>query len=138
MGKKGVVAAIISTVCVTLIVCVLMTTGNFKYTFTDSELKIKPTFGGGIELQYSELKEAEIYYREEKVPGSRVMGYGSPRLLYGRFQNDEFGNYTRYTYTNSNASVIIFVGDEVIVIADKTTEDTLRLYETLVEYVNKE
>lgn len=138
MGKKGVVAAVISTVCVTLIVCVLMTTGNIKYTFTDSELKIKPTFGGGVELQYSELKEAVIEYREERVSGSRVMGYGSPRLLYGQFRNDEFGSYTRYTYTKSDAAVIIYVGDEVIVISDKTTEDTLRLYETLVEYVNKE
>jgi hypothetical protein len=114
-----------------------MTTGNIKYPFTDSELKIKPTFGGGIELQYSELKEAEIYYREEKVPGSRVMGYGSPRLLYGRFQNDEFGNYTRYTYTKSDAAVIIYVGDEVIVISDKTTEATLELYERLVDCVNR-
>lgn len=137
MGKRGVAAIIITSVSVILLVCVLMTTGNIKYTFTDSELKIKPTFGGGVELQYSELKEAVIEYREERVRGSRVMGYASSRLLFGQFRNDEFGSYTRYTYTKSDAAVIIYVGDTVVVISDKTTEATLELYERLVDCVNR-
>lgn len=130
-GKKSTAAVVISIVATALIVCVLMTAGGLKFAFTDDALTVDPTFGGGLELKYSELKDAKIEYRESKVPGTRVMGYGSLKLLYGQFNNDEFGNYTRYTYTKGEASVIIYTDGGVIVIADETAEATLALYDEL-------
>ena len=84
------------------------------------------------ELNYSDLADATIEYRDAKVPGTRVMGYGSAKLLYGQFRNDEFGDYTRYTYTTSESSIIIHTSEGVIVIADETAEATLALYNELV------
>lgn len=136
-SKKGVVAIIVFLVLAVLIVIVLMSVGNLKFEFTESALGIKPTFGGGIELEYSELKDATIEYREEKIPGTRVMGYGSIKLLYGSFNNDEFGNYVRYTYTDSEASIVIYYGEDVIVLADKDAELTKALHDELVAKIQE-
>ena len=132
-NKKGVIIVAVVSI---LAVCLIMFTGSIKFELGDTSLNIKPTLGGGIELEYSELKNAPIYYVEEKVPGSRVMGVGAANLLYGQFQNEEFGTYTRYTYTASESSIIIHLDDEVIVLADKTTAATLKLYEELITKIN--
>ena len=135
MTKKGVAAVVISIVAISLLVCILMTTGGMNFTFTDDALEIKPSFGGGLTLEYAELDDAEIEYRDSKVPGMRVMGYASMKLLYGQFSNDEFGTYTRYTYTGSDSAVVIHTEGGVIVISAETSEDTLALYNTLVSKI---
>ena len=126
-------ASVIAIVAVSLVIVILMTfTGGLEFKLGDEALTVKPTLGGGIELNYSELKDAEIEYRDAKVPGTRVMGYGSAKLLYGQFRNDEFGNYTRYTYTKGDASIIIHTSEGIIVLADETAEATLALYNELI------
>ena len=130
-------ALIITGVITAAVIILLMFTGSIKFELGDDSLVVNPNMGGGIELEYSELKDAYIEYREEKVPGTRVMGVGAANLLYGQFRNEEFGNYTRYTYTKSESSIVIHLGDEVIVLADETTEATLRLYEDLITKINE-
>lgn len=124
------VASIIAVLAVVLVV-VMLVSGKLKFEFGEDAIKIQPSFGGGVELEYLDLVDATIEYRDEKVPGTRVMGYGSMKLLYGTFHNDEFGNYTRYTYTDSEASIVIYIGDDVIVLADETAELTRALYDEL-------
>ena len=128
--KNTAIVTVISVVAV-IIVCIMLTSGGLKFTFDDNALTVKPSFGAGVELEYSELADATVEYREERVPGTRVMGYGSMKLLYGTFNNKEFGNYTRYTYTDGEASIVIYIGDDVIVLADKTAELTRALYDEL-------
>ena len=126
-------ASLIAIIAVSLVIVILMTfTGGLEFKLGDEALTVKPTLGGGIELNYSELKDAKIEYRDSKVPGTRVMGYGSAKLLYGQFRNDEFGNYTRYTYTGSESSIIIRTGDSIIVLSDETAEETLAIYTELM------
>lgn len=129
--KNAAIVTVISVAAV-IIVCIMLTSGGLKFTFGDNALTVKPSFGAGVELEYSELADATVEYREERVPGTRVMGYGSMKLLYGTFRNDEFGNYTRYTYTDSEAAVIIYIDDDVIVLADETAELTRALYDELI------
>ena len=132
-NKKGVIIVAVISV---LAVCLLMFTGSIKFELGDDSLKVTPNLGGGIELEYSELKNVRIDYVEEKIPGTRVMGVGAANLLYGQFQNEDFGTYTRYTYTASESSIVIYLEDEIIVLADKTTAATLKLYEELVTKIN--
>jgi uncharacterized membrane protein len=132
LSKKA-TASIIAIVAVSLIIVILMIfTGGLQFELGDDALTVKPTLGGGIELNYSELVDADIEYRDAKVPGTRVMGYGSAKLLYGQFRNDEFGNYTRYTYTDSEASIIIRTESGILVLADETTEKTQAIYTELL------
>ena len=126
-------ASIIAIVAVSLVIVILMTfTGGLEFKFGDTALTIKPSMGKAVELSYSELVDAKIEYRDAKVPGTRVMGYGSAKLLYGQFRNDEFGNYTRYTYTDSEASIIIRTESGILVLADETTEKTQAIYTELL------
>ena len=129
--KNTAIVTVISVVAV-IIVCIMLTSGGLKFTFGDNALTVKPSFGAGVELEYSELADATVEYREERVPGTRVMGYGSMKLLYGTFNNKEFGNYARYTYTDGEASIVIYIGDDVIVLADKNAGLTKALYDELI------
>ena len=88
---------------------------------------------GGIAVSYEEIDEIEL--REEQIPGTRTMGYGSMRLLLGAFQNQEFGNYTRYTYYNANPCIVITAGDRILVLSDESAEATRALYQQLLEKV---
>ena len=135
LNKKAAVGAIVAVVISLVVVCLMTFTGGVEFETGESALVISPSMGKSVELNYSDLADATIEYREAKVPGTRVMGYGSAKLLYGQFRNDEFGDYTRYTYTKGDASIIIRTSEGVIVIADETAEATLALYNELVARV---
>ena len=135
-NKKAGIAVTVVICSLLVILLPLMFTGKLTFTLGEDSLEVKPSFGGGMEIAYRDLADAEIEYRDESVPGTRVMGYGSPKLLYGQFRNDEFGNYTRYTYTGSKSAIIIHLDGEVLVIADETPELTKALYDALVAKVN--
>ena len=113
-----------------------MFAGKITFELKDDVLSVKPSFGGGIDIAYSELDVENIEYRDEKVPGSRIMGYGSAKLLYGQFTNDELGNHTRYTFTKSESAIIIRTDSGVLVLADETTELTKALYDGLIDKVS--
>ena len=121
---------------ISVLVIVLMFTGNIDFNCTDDALVVKPAFGGGMTIEYSELDADMIEYRDEKVDGYRVAGYGSSKLLYGAFRNEEFGNYTRYTYAKCEAAIVIHWGDEIVVLADETPELTYALYEELLSRID--
>ena len=122
----------ISVVGVVLVICLMLGTGSLRFELGDESLTVSPSFGGKMEITYSELADAEIEYREQRVPGTRVMGYGSAKLLYGTFRNEEFGNYIRYTYTKGDSSIIIRTDDGVIVLAAETAEETRALYDSIL------
>ena len=73
-------------------------------------------------------------FREGNVPGLRVGGYGSFRLLMGWFENEEFGTYLRYTYYNPEACVVVTSGDKKIVLSDETYAETKALYQKLLAF----
>ena len=131
--KKAGIASGVVLASLLVILLPIMLFGKITYTVGDNSLNIKPTFGGGMEISYSELADAEIEYRAEAVPGHRVAGFGSTKLLYGQFRNDELGMYTRYTYTDSDSAIVIRIADEILVIADETPELTKALYDALLE-----
>ena len=81
-------------------------------------------------MKYDEVESIE--YREDFDIGSRYMGFGSPRLSTGTFQNDEFGRYTLYAYTQGEGAVVLKKGDQVLVIVAKTAAETKAIYDTLV------
>lgn len=136
LNKKSAVAVITTVVVSLIVVCLMVFTGGIEFETGDSALVISPSMGKSVELNYSDLADATIEYREAKVPGTRVAGYGSLKLLYGQFRNDEFGNYTRYTHTGSNSSIVIHTSEGILVLACETTEQTYALYTELVARVS--
>ena len=129
--------AIISTVIGSLIVIgvvIMMFVGSITFTIGDTSLDIDTTYGGGMSLDYDDIESIE--YAEGEVPGMRVSGFASGKLLYGWFKNDELGSYTRYTYTGAYSAIIIRTDDGILVIADENPELTRALYDNLLTKIN--
>ena len=127
--KAPVIVSIVMVALILLALIPLMFLGKVEATVGEDALTVKATFWEDLRVAYDEIDGME--YREEGVDGSRVGGYGSAKLLLGGFQNDEFGSYTRYTYTGDGPCIVIKVDNRIIVIGTESAESTSALYEQL-------
>ena len=59
------------------------------------------------------------------------MGFSSAKLLLGTFENEEFGRYTRYTYTNPESCIVLTSGEQVLVFSGKDAQETENIYSYL-------
>ncbi len=132
LRRLGWVSLIAITLILALVVGVMFF-GSIEYTLGDNALTVQASFWQDASVSYGDVDRIE--YRETGVDGTREWGYGSARLLLGLFRNEEFGNYTRYTYTNSGACVVLFHGEDVLVLAAENDEATRALYDALTEKV---
>ena len=120
--KAPVIVSVVMIVLIVLVLIPLMFLGKVEATVGEDALTVKATFWEDLTLSYDEIDGME--YREEGVDGSRVGGYGSAKLLRGGFQNDEFGSYTRYTYTGDGPCIVLTVGERIIVIGTESRRKT--------------
>ena len=125
VGKFGTIFSIVIIVIVGIVLC----TGNIKTEFKEDSFVIKASYWYDKEIDYDKVESIE--FRDEEISGSRVGGFGSIRLLLGDFNNKEFGNYTRYTYTNCDAGIILMVNDREVVLSGVDKESTFEIYEEL-------
>ncbi|MBQ3194264.1 MAG: SdpI family protein [Oscillospiraceae bacterium] len=105
--------------------------GEIDYVYTDDYLLIDTNMYSDNILYYDAIQSLE--YREGNVPGLRVGGYGSFRLLMGFFENEEFGTYIRYTYFQPEACVIVHLTNKVLVLSGETQEETQTIYQELLK-----
>ena len=131
-AKMSKISIVIAAVIVIGVLCIMFT-GNVDVQYGESSYSINATYYEDVEVAYEDIESIE--YREAFDGGVRAYGFGSARLLMGTFQNDEFGYYTRYTYTGCDACVVLTVDGEVLVISGKTEADTIAIYEELTERI---
>ena len=127
--KIAVVISVILTVLLVVFLPLLMFTGKINATIDNTSIKVEASFSGDLTVKLEDIDTVE--YRENSVPGTRVVGFGSARLLLGSFENDEFGLYTRYTYTGKKPCIVMKSGDNTIVIGLESAEETKALYEEI-------
>ncbi len=127
--KKITLASIIFVILLLAAVGVLMFTGRIQYQVGDKTLSIDASYWSDLAVSYEEFDRIE--YRDTIGSGMRTNGFASPRLAIGTFQNDEFGSYTRYTYTQTDAYIVLHSGERVLVLNSKTEADTQALYKQL-------
>lgn len=126
----------VGTAAVALILALVtwvMFTGSVEYAFGETALTVQASFWQDSEVTYTDIDRVE--FRAEGVTGTREWGYGSARLLLGLFRNEEFGNYTRYTYTGDGACVVVYSDEEVLVLGAETDEAARALYEGLLQRI---
>ena len=136
-GKQTKIAKRITIVAVPILVVlfvVLMFLGNVNATLGEESFVIEATFASGLEVNYAEVETVEI--REEFDVGSRIFGFGSPRLSTGTFENEEFGRYTLYAYTKAESYVIFKNGDEVLVVGG-AEEDMCALFDGVMAKIGE-
>lgn len=127
-GKIGKVTGIFLIVLLAF-VAVMMFTGDIEFTCGEESLVIKADYWGDMTIAYDDIESMEYLEIDDK--GSRTNGFGSARLLMGTFRNDEYGYFTRYSYTKCDTGIAIDLGKSVVVISGNSEENTLKLYEEL-------
>lgn len=132
-------ARTISIIAVALILAgtaYLMFSGSIAVSYQEDYFTVKGSYYGGSTIFYDVIDSVE--YRDGNVSGVRTMGWGSARLLLGTFENEEFGYYTRYTYTRPEACVVVTAGEQTLVLSGRNTEETKAIYENLLVLTEKE
>lgn len=112
-----------------ILVAVVMFSGNIEYDYQPEAFTIEADFYSDLTLRYDVIEDVE--YRETDDPGMRAMGWGSPRLLLGAFENEEFGTYTRYSYTQCESCVVVKSGEKVLVLSGRDDLETKIIYQEL-------
>ncbi len=118
------------TVAILVFVAVMLFSGKVETTFGDDSFTVRGSYYGGQTLSYADMDSVEL--RQDDVPGSRVFGVGSYRLLLGTFRNEEFGTYTRYTYYKPESCIVVRMGEKVLVLSGKDKVETQDIYSQLL------
>lgn len=121
--------SLVALALVLILTAFLMLSGDIDVVFGEDAFTIEASFHEDLTVAYDAIDSVE--YREGNVEGYRVMGYASARLLLGAFENEEFGLYTRYTYTNPEGCIVLTSGEHVLVFCGKDVQDTQNIYSYL-------
>ena len=118
------------TVAILVFVAVMLFSGKVETTFGDDSFTVRGSYYGSQTVSYMDVDSVEL--RQDDVPGSRVFGVGSYRLLLGTFRNEEFGTYTRYTYYKPESCIVVHMGEKVLVLSGKDKVETQDIYSQLL------
>jgi uncharacterized membrane protein len=105
-------------------------TGNVTTTVGETSFTVDATYSEALTVEYADIEAIE--YHAEGISGTRVSGFGTPRLLLGWFQNEELGSYTRYTYAGDTPCILLTVKGNALVIGGTDEAETKALYDALV------
>ena len=129
-NKTTATVGLVITTFVLILVTVLMFTGSITVTPGKTSFTIEASYSPDLTVAYDEIDAIE--YRGHDEVGSRTYGYASARLLTGSFRNEEFGNYTRYSYTGCDACIVLTSSDGESLVLNAPDEDaTVALFEEL-------
>ncbi len=137
-SKSEKIIVVITAVVVPVIIigtAILMFTGNIEVQCDDIAFQINADYFRDLKVQYSEIDT--VSYREDFDTGIRTNGFGSARLLMGSFQNDEFSSYTLYAYTGAEEFIVMTSGNKTLVIGMKDSNETQKIYDTVLEKIDK-
>ena len=121
---------LIFVAAVFVIVGYLLFSGHIDVIYSEDAFTIEASYWDDLTVNYSEVESIE--YREGNVDGTRTWGLGSWKLLLGAFENEEFGNYTRYTYYRPEACVILTVSGKTLVVSGENAAETKAIYAELI------
>jgi len=129
-ANKIVVMLSSAVAAVILIFCgILMFTGDIDVNYGEEAFAIEASYWSDLTVEYGAIESME--YRDHDDRGARTFGLGSARLLAGAFHNEEFGNYTRYSYTRCDACVVLTVNGNILVMNGPDAESTRAIYEKI-------
>ena len=129
-SKAAKIVALVTVPLILVFVAILMFTGNVELNFAETNFTIEASWWSDLTVEYDAITKVE--YWEDGVPGTRANGVATAKLLSGLFQNEEFGNYTRYTYIGSKPCVVLDVDGKILVINGIDEAATKTIYETLL------
>ncbi|MBE6782340.1 MAG: DUF1648 domain-containing protein [Ruminococcaceae bacterium] len=115
---------------------ILTFTGSVSTTFNETSFTVDASLCSPLTVNYDDIEKVE--FLENSTAGNRLYGVGSAKILAGTFKNEEFGKYTRYSYTGQTSVVAITSTDNnILVITGKNADETKALYNKLLEVLNE-
>lgn len=118
---------------VAIVILVLFFVGEMNVTYGDTSFTIESTYTSDVSINYADIDTIEL--RSDVSIGAKLIGFNSPTLSLGTFQNEEFGAYTIYSYTNTPLHVVITIGEKVLVIGGIDDEATVAIYNAISERI---
>ena len=136
-GPTNRIASMIALILVTLLLiacAVICFTGNIEMRYDGDSFSVVADYYEDFHCAYDAVWSME--YRETFDGGTRVIGFGTPRLSLGRFKSEELGEYVRYGYTSCEAAILLRIeGNTMVAISGRDAEETRAIYEKLMSYV---
>lgn len=132
--KKTVIFSLFFGMIITVFVLFTLFAGKYQVSFGESSFLIDAFFWNDATANYEDIEHVE--YREQDDSdafGDRTFGYGTFTLLMGEFKNDEFGAYTRYTYTSCDSCIVLTVNGKTLVLNGKDKAQTESMYNELLK-----
>ena len=136
--KKTTKISVIIGVFILVLAMLLLFIGKFEVVFEETSFTIDANYWADATISYADIDTIE--YREWDDPNAsagRTFGYGSFQLLMGEFENEEFGNYTRYSYIGCDPCVVLSVKGRILVINGTDEEQTQEIYNELLNKTGK-
>ena len=128
-NKTAATVGIVITAVILILVGFLLFSGDITVTPGETTFTIEASYSPDLTIAYEDIDTIE--YREHDDVGSRTYGYGSARLLTGSFRNEEFGDYTRYSYTRCDACIVLTSKGKTLVLNAPDEDATKALFEEL-------
>ncbi len=139
MGRKEkiITAIVLSVVAIVLVITlVLAFSGTYKIRYGDTSFTVDAVGISDVTVAYDDVDAIE--YRDSCDAGSRIFGFGTPTLLMGTFENEEFGTYTRFSRPSCDAAVVLTVDGQILVLGGKNDAETQIIYENILNRMDKE
>ncbi len=136
--KNNKTAVLITTVLILVLlafVAVLMFTGNIRMQYGETAFTVQASYYDDLKIPYADIDN--IQYRDNVKVGMRTFGFSSARLNMGAFQNDEFGDYTRYSYTGNTGAVILEADGDILALSGKTAQETKEIFNAISAKIEK-
>lgn len=128
-GKTIKIFSLIIVAIILVFACFITFTGEITVNYNKNSFTVDSSFWSELTVDYDAIDSIE--YREKIEKGTRTNGLSTLRLLAGIFRNDEFGNYTLYSYTKCESGVIIESDGKILVISGKDNDSTKVIYDKL-------
>ncbi len=128
----GIIGTLIA-IAVVIFLVIMMFTGDIDFKLEENQFTIQADYYEDLTVSYDKVES--ITYLEHYDGGYRVNGFGSPRLVMGKFENPEYGYYTRYAYTGCESGILLRSGDQALIISAETEGETQALYASLLERI---
>lgn len=128
---------IISIICIIAIIVsgIIMFAGSIDIKYDENYFSIESIFWKNLTINYSEIDRIE--YSDNVSIGKRTYGFENTHLLMGNFKNEEFGKYIRYSNKGCETYVVLYLKDKTLVINGGDSENTKKIYNELIEKINK-
>ena len=113
-----------------IFVGIIMFTGEVTLDYKEESFTVDASFWSELTVDYDAIDSIEL--RKNFDRGTRTNGLGSATLLAGAFENDEFGNYTLYSYVKCKDAVILKIDQKILVINGEDAASTNAIYQELL------